>query len=103
MYRGLGKSRSPEARGSGGAPQPAESTADASEPAESIADASQLGRLPTVRLKLGCFNCGIQQEMVPNKKHTASLKRVIAKGVHEQDLHMVTLCEVGDHKKGWTS
>jgi hypothetical protein len=38
MYRGLGKSRSPEARGSGGAPQPAESTADASQPAESTAD-----------------------------------------------------------------
>ena len=100
MYRGLLKSRSPEARGSGGAPQPAESTADASEPAESIADASQLGGLPSVRLKLGCFNCGIQQDMVPNQRHTSNLKRVIAKGVNEEDLHMVTLCEVGGHKQG---
>ena len=41
MFRVLGKSHSPEARGSGGAPQPAESTADA----------SQLGGLPTVRLR----------------------------------------------------
>ena len=100
MYRGLGKSRSPEAQGSGGAPQPAESTADASEPAESIADASQRGGLPSVRLKLGCFNCGMHQDMVPHQRHTTSLKRVIAKGVHEEDLHMVTLCEVGGHKQG---
>ena len=89
MYRGLGKSRSPEARGSGGAPQPAESTADASEPAGSIADASQLGGLPSVRLNLGCFNCGCF-DCFPHIWHTTSLKRVIAKDVHEQDLHMLT-------------
>ena len=73
------------AKGSGGAPQPVESTADA----------SQLGGLPTVRLKLGCFNCGIEQAMLSKKVHQKSLSRVIAKAVGEQDLHMVTLCEVG--------
>ena len=37
--------------GSGGAFQPAESNADASQP----------GGLPTVRVNLGCFNCGIDK------------------------------------------
>ena len=79
-----------ETQGSGGAPQPAESTADA----------SQLGGLPTVRVKLGCFNCGIDQAMLSKDKHQKNLSRVVAKAVHEQDLHMVTLCEVGGHKEG---
>ena len=68
--------------------------------AESAADASQLGGLPTVRLKLGCFNCGIEQNMISKPKHMASLRRVIGKAVDEQDLHMITLCEVGGHKQG---
>ena len=42
MYRASGKRQELEAQGSGGAPQPAESTADA----------SQLGGLPIVRLKV---------------------------------------------------
>ena len=33
-------------------------------------------------------------------QHRKSLSRVLAKGVAEQDLHMVTLCEVGGHKQG---
>ena len=69
-------------------------------PAESTADASQLGGLPTVRLKLGCFNCGIDQIMISHDKHMRSLRRVIGKAVHEQDLHLITLCEVGGHKQG---
>ena len=89
-----------KARGSGGAPQPAESAADACEAAESIADASQLGDFPSVRLNFGTFNCGMQQEMLTNTKHSNNLKRVIAKAVGERDLHIVTLCEVGGHKKG---
>ena len=99
MDRGLGD------WGSGGAPQPAENTANSSQPAESTADASQLGGLPTVRLKLGCFNCGMQQEMLQHKRHIDSLKRVIGKGVGEQHLHVVTLCEVGGHRQGlpWMS
>ena len=32
--------------------------------------------------------------------HQWDLKRVLAKAVGEQDLHMVTLCEVGGHKEG---
>ena len=32
--------------------------------------------------------------------HEKNPRRVIAKGVGEQDLHMVTLCEVGGHKQG---
>ena len=67
---------------------------------ESSADASQLGALPTVLLKLGCFNCGIEQAMLHKHVHQKNLSRVIAKGVGEQDLHMVTLCEVGGHKEG---
>ena len=69
-------------------------------PAESTADASQLGGLPTVLLKLGCFNCGIDQAMLSKDVHQKSLRRVIAKAVVEQDLHMVSLCEVGGHKQG---
>ena len=77
-------------QGSGGASQHAESTADA----------SQLVGLPTVRLNLGCFNSGIDQPMLPKEVHQKNLGRLIAKAVGEQDLHMVTLCEVGGHKKG---
>ena len=90
MYRALGTKEKLETQGSGGDPHPAESTADA----------SQLGGLPTVRLNLGCFNCGIVQDMLSKDVHTKNLSRVIAKSVSEQDLHMVTLCEVGAHKKG---
>ena len=70
------------------------------DPAASSADASQLGGLPTVRLKLGCFNCGIDQRMLSKVVHQKNLSRVIAKAVGEQDLHMVSLCEVGGHKQG---
>ena len=90
MWKGLGKTQKLGARGSGGAPQPAESTADA----------SQLGGLPTVRLRLCCFNCGVDQSMLSKDGHLNNLSRIIAKAVHEQDLHMVTLCEVGGHKQG---
>ena len=69
-------------------------------PAESTADASQLGDVPTVRVNLGCFNVGLGQDMIPKDKHQTSLGRVIAKGFMEQDLHILTLCEVGGHKKG---
>ena len=79
-----------ESSGSGGAFQPAESNADASQP----------GGLPTVRVNLGCFNCGIYQDMLPKIAHRKNLSRVIAKGVGEQDLHILTLCEVGGHKEG---
>ena len=64
------------------------------------ADVSQLGVLPTVRLNLGCFNCGIDQQMLGKQQHLESLRRVIANGVGEQDLHICTLCEVGGHKQG---
>ena len=74
----------------GGAPQPAESTADASQP----------GGMPTVLLKLGCFNCGIVQDMLSKADHQQNLRRVISKAVAEQDFHMVNLCEVGGHKEG---
>ena len=90
MSRALAKTQELEPQGSGGASYPAESTADA----------SQLGGLPTVTLKLGCFNCGIDQSMLSKDKHIRNLRRVIAKAVEEQDLHMVTLCEVGGHKQG---
>ena len=90
MHRTLAKRQESETRGSGGASQPAESTADA----------SQLVGLPTVRLNLGCFNCGMDQAMLSKAVHEKNLGRVIAKGVGEQDLHLLNLCEVGGHKKG---
>ena len=79
-----------ETQGSGGAPQPAESTADA----------SQLGGLPTVQLRLGCFNCGIDQQMLTKESWLAKLRRVIGLGVIEGGLHLLTLCEVGGHRQG---
>ncbi len=90
MSRALAERQELETQGSGGAPHPAESTADA----------AQLGGLPTVRLKLGCFNCGLDQKMLEIVRHQISLGRVLAKAVNEQDLHICTLCEVGGHKKG---
>ena len=87
-------------QGSCGAFQPSGSSGRAFQPAESTADASQLGGLPTVRVRLGCFNCGIDQAMLSKDVHVKNLSRVIAKAVGEQDLHMVTLCEVGSHKQG---
>ena len=38
--------------------------------------------------------------MLSASQHISSLKRVIAKGVGEQRLHMINLCEVGSHKQG---
>ena len=38
--------------------------------------------------------------MLTKDRHQSSLSRVIAKAVLEQDLHLVTLCEVGGHKQG---
>ena len=98
MYRTLATSSGssglyrdfPESSGSGGAFQPAESNADASQP----------GGLPTVRVNLGCFNCDIDQYMLSKIAHRKSLSRVIAKGVDEQELHILTLSEVGGHKEG---
>ena len=82
----------PESSGSGGAFQPAESNADASQP----------GGLPTVRVNLGCFNCDIDQYMLSKIAHRKSLSRVIAKGVDEQDLHILTLSEVGGRERSET-
>ena len=67
---------------------------------EGNADASQLGVRPNVLLNLGCFNCGMVQGMLSKPTHQKNLSRVIAKGVCEQELHMLTLCEVGGHKQG---
>ena len=63
------------------------------------ADVSQLGVLPTVRVNLGCFNVGINQDMLAKAIHLKSFKRVIAKGVETQELHICTFCEAGDHKQ----
>ena len=92
LHRARANRQELETQGSGGAPQPAESTADA----------SQLGGLPTVRLKLGCFNCGIDQYMLSKIAHRKSLSRVIAKGVDKQDLHILTLSEVGGRERSET-
>ena len=64
------------------------------------ADVSQFGVLPTVRVNLGCLNCGINQEMLAKQQHLKCFRRVIAKGVGEQELHICTFCEVGGHKQG---
>ena len=90
MYRASAKRQELGTQGNDGAPQPAESTADA----------SHIGGLPTVRLKLGCFNCGIAQDMLSKADHQQNLRRVISKAVGEQDFYMVNLCEVGGHKEG---
>ena len=87
-YKGCGKGQS-----SGGAFQPAEGPAAA----------SQLRRLPTVRLRLGCFNCGIDQAVLTKESWLAKLRRVIGRGVTEQGLHLLTLCEVGGHQQGLAS
>ena len=84
----------------GGPRRKGQSSGGAFQPAESTAVASQLGRLPTVRLKLGCFNCGIGQEMLAKESWLAKLRRVIGRGVTEQGLHLLTLCEVGGHQLG---
>ena len=80
--------------------RPAQGSGGAAQLAESKADAAQLGGLPTALLNLGCFNCGIHQDMLCRPMHQNNLKRIIAKAVVEQDLHIVNLCEVGGHKQG---
>ena len=90
LAKPLAETQVRETQGSGGAPHPAESTADA----------SQLGRLPTTWVNIGCFNAGVEQAMLHKPVHQESLSRVINKGVHEQDLHLLTLCEIGGHNKG---
>ena len=35
-----------------------------------------------------------------SKKTLANLRRVVAKGFEEGDLHLLNLCEVGGHKQG---
>ena len=90
MFRTLEKKHVPETQGSGGA----------SQPTESPADASQLGGMATARLNLGCFNVGLEQDMIPKDHHQSNLIRIIGKGVGDQDLHLLNLCEVGAHKEG---
>ena len=63
-----------------GAPQPAEST--------------------YVQLRLGCFNCGVDQHMLTKENWLAKLRRVIGRGVIQEGLHLLTLCEVGGHRQG---
>ena len=62
--------------------------------------ASPRGCLPTVELKLGCFNCGMDQKMLEKMSWLAKLRRVIGHGVIEGGLHLLTLCEVGGHRQG---
>ena len=71
------KREAPERQGSGCAPHPAVSV-------ESTADASELGVLPTVQLRLGCFNCGVDQTMLSKYIHQKNLGRVIAKAVRQE-------------------
>ena len=66
--------------GIGDAPQLAAGTEDTDKPSS----------LPTVQLKLGCFNCGIDQYMLPLPNYQDSLNRVISKGISEQNLHLIT-------------
>ena len=67
---------------SGGASQPAGGTAS------------------TVDLNVGCFNIGIAQAMLQKSTHIQNFRRIVGKGFEEGDLHLLGLCEVGDHKKG---
>ena len=53
-----------------------------------------------VWLKVGCFNCGMDQEMLRNQSWLAKLRRVIGRGVFEEGLHLLTLCEVGGYLQG---
>ena len=63
-----------------GAPQPAERT--------------------YVQLRLGCFNCGIDQGMLTKEKWLGKLRRVIGLGVSQEGFHLLTLCEVGGPRQG---
>ena len=70
------------------------------QPAGRRGAASPRGRLPTVQLRLGCFNCGMDQKMLTKEKWLAKLRRVIGFGVIEGGFHLLTLCEVGGHGRG---
>ena len=76
--------------------QPPESTAGASQPgdpAESTAGASQPGGLPTVRLKLGCFNCRIDQDFgqIGPKSSEGLEKAEVEAEAEAETTHQVTL------------
>ena len=93
MSRIGAKRKAQAAQSSGGPPQPT----------TGYADAPQLGVEFKIEVRLGCFNSGITQGMLSGKqavKHRRTFQRVICRGVDEQHLHMVTLCEVGNHREG---
>ena len=79
--------------------RPVAGIGDAPQLAAGTEDTDELCSLPTVQLNLGCFNCGIDQHMLPLSKHQDNLKRVIGKAVSDENLHLVTLCEVGGAQK----
>ena len=48
---------------------------------------------------VGCFNMGVDQNMLGCPKHIKNMRRIIRKAVKEGDLQLLGLCEVGGHKK----
>ena len=57
-----------------------------------------------VPVNIGTFNLGLEQSQIESRnfpKHTLkNLRRIVAKGFEEGDLHLLSLCEVGGHKQG---
>ena len=57
-----------------------------------------------VNVNVGSFNLGLHQSQIQAKSfQTSTLKnfrRIISKGFDIGELHLLNLCEVGDHKQG---
>ena len=53
-------------------------------------------------LRLGTFNCGIDQNMLTIRKHQRNLRRIISNAFYD-GCHLLALCEVGGHKQGLES
>ena len=57
-----------------------------------------------VLVNIGTFNIGLAQNLMESKQNTTqtvpNIRRIVAKGFEEANLHLLNLCEVGAHKKG---
>ena len=57
-----------------------------------------------VKLNVGTFNVGLAQASITAQsfptKALPNLRRIVAKGFEEGDLHLLNLCEVGGHMQG---
>ena len=60
-----------------------------------------------VKINIGTFNIGVPQSMMTSKKFGSkglrNMRRIMSKLVDTGSLHLLNLCEMGDHREGLAS